>query len=173
VDILHNRNRLKGSFIVTLESVPVNTKQFEKRSVLPHTTVEKVWAFHATPNAFKTLTPPPMFIQVRENKLTSLTNGDVHFTLWLVLIPVKWWARHEPGPIETSFADRMIEGPLAYWRHEHIFRAVSDGVELTDRITLAHKPGLAGLFSRLFFDGVPLQILFLYRHLRTRWALRS
>jgi len=155
------------------ESLSVNTKQYEKQSVLPDTTLEKVWAFHAAPNAFQTLTPPPMFIQVRENKLTSLTEGDVHFTMWLTFIPIKWWARHEPGPIETSFADRMIEGPLAYWRHEHIFRAVPEGVEMTDRITLAHKPGLAGLFSRLLFDGIPLRILFLYRHLRTRWAVRS
>lgn len=155
------------------DSVPVNVKQFEKRSILPRTTLEKVWNFHAAPDAFKTLTPPPMFIQVRENTLTSLTDGDIHFTMWLVFIPIKWWAHHEPGPIDSSFADRMVEGPLAYWRHEHIFREVEEGVELTDRITLAHKPGLAGLFSRLLFDGMPLRILFFYRHLRTRWAVSA
>jgi len=154
-------------------SVPVNAKHYEKVSVLPHTTLEKVWAFHAAPNAFQKLTPPPMFVQVRDNRLTSLTEGDVKFTLWLAFIPIAWWARHEVGPIETSFADRMIEGPLAYWRHEHIFRVVGEGVELTDRITLAHKSGFAGLLSRLLFDGVPLRILFFYRHLRTRWAVQA
>lgn len=153
-------------------SVPGNVIHYEKRSVLPHTTIQQVWDFHARSNAFQLLTPPPMFVQVRDNQLTSLTNGDIRFTLWLVFIPVAWWARHQPGPIETSFADLMVEGPMAYWRHEHIFRAVADGVELTDHITLAHKPGLAGLFTRLFFDGLPLRILFFYRHLRTRWALR-
>lgn len=154
-------------------SVPAHTKQFEKRSVLPHTTIQKVWDFHAQPNAFKILTPPPIFLQVHENHLTSLTEGDLRFTLWFGPLPVRWWARHQPGPIETSFADLMMEGPLAYWRHEHIFREVPGGIELTDRITLAHKPGLMGLWSRLTFDGLPLKILFFYRHLRTRIALRA
>ncbi len=154
-------------------SVPVNAKVFETRSVFAQTTLEKVWAFHASPQALKTLTPPPIFVQVRENHLTSLTEGDVKFTLWLAFIPIPWWARHQHGPTDTSFADLMIEGPMAYWRHEHIFRAVADGVELTDRITLAHKAGLAGLFTRLMFDGLPLRIFFAYRHLRTRWAVQS
>src|SRR4051812_25835418 len=102
-------------------SVPVNTVHYEKSSVLPHTTLQAVWDFHARPNAFQLLTPPPMFIQVRENHLTSLTDGDVRFTMWLTFIPIAWWARHQPGPTETSFADLMVEGPMAYWRHEHIF----------------------------------------------------
>jgi ligand-binding SRPBCC domain-containing protein len=153
--------------------VPVNARHFEKRIFLPHITVQTLWDFHARPNAFQILTPPPMFIRVHENHLTSLTDGDVRFTLWLTVFPVAWWARHQPGPIETSFADLMIEGPMAYWRHEHLFIAVADGVELVDRITLSHKPGLAGVLTRLFFDGLPLRVLFFYRHLRTRWALRG
>ncbi|MGB1288022.1 MAG: hypothetical protein ACPG7F_15905, partial [Aggregatilineales bacterium] len=63
------------------------------------------------------------------------------------------------------------EGPMKYWRHEHIFREVEGGIELTDRLTRAHKPGLTGLLTRLAFDGIPLRILFFYRHLRTRMAV--
>jgi hypothetical protein len=50
--------------------------------------------------------------------------------------------------------------------------AVPGGVQLTDHITLEHKPGLAGLLTRLMFDGLPLRIFFAYRHLRTRLALK-
>jgi ligand-binding SRPBCC domain-containing protein len=145
---------------------------FEKRSTIK-TTVEKMVAFHNDPNALKMLTPPPMFMQVKRDTRTSLRDGEIHFTLWMAFIPIAWLARHEPGPIDTSFADRMIEGPLATWRHEHVFTPVDGGVELLDRVTLSHKAGAAGLFSRLLFDGLPLHILFFYRHLRTRMALEK
>lgn len=143
---------------------------FEKKSVMKGT-LQQLWDFHAQPNAFAMLTPPPIFIRMRENKLKSLTEGTVDFTMWLGPIPLHWVAQHEPGPTETSFTDRLLIGPMAYWEHQHIFRAVLDGVELTDHVTLEHKPGLIGLFTRLMFDGIPLQIFFYYRHLRTRLAL--
>jgi len=147
-------------------------KVFEKKSVMKGT-VQQLWDFHAQPNAFGILTPPPIFIQMRENKLKSLTEGTVDFTMWLGPIPLHWIAQHLPGPTPTSFMDRQLSGPMGFWEHQHIFREVPEGVELTDHVTLEHKPGLAGLFSRMMFDGPPLQIFFFYRHLRTRMALKN
>lgn len=146
------------------------TKVFEKRSVIP-TSLERMIAFHEDPKALRRLTPPPIFLRPVRDDLRSLTSGEREFILWFGPLPVRWTARHEPGPISTSFADKMLSGPMASWRHEHIFREVSGGVELTDRVSYAHKSGLSGLLTRLVFDGLPLQILFLYRHLRTRLAL--
>lgn len=132
-------------------------------------------AFHADPRAIQRLTPPPplMFMQVLRDNRTSLTAGELEFRLWFGPLPVRWLARHEPGPIPTSFTDRMIHGPMARWEHQHIFREVEGGIELIDRITLSHKPGLPGFLTRLIFDGLPLRLLFVYRHLRTRFALRQ
>lgn len=145
-------------------------KVFEHRSVMD-TTVEALMAFHEHPRAFQRLTPPPVFIQVHRKEMAALNDGEVEFTMWMGLIPVRWIARHEPGPIETSFIDRQLQGPLQTWEHQHIFQPVEDGVELIDRISLAHKPGWRGWLTRLFFDGVPLRILFMYRHWRTRRAV--
>jgi ligand-binding SRPBCC domain-containing protein len=149
-------------------AISQNHRVFEKSSIIK-TDLETLVAFHENPKAIRLLTPPPIFVQVREDKRLSLTEGDLLFTLWFAFIPVKWHARHEAGSIPSSFADLMIEGPMAYWRHEHIFEPMESGVKLTDRITLAHKTGWRGLLSRLFFDGLPLQFLFFYRHLRTKW----
>ncbi len=128
--------------------------------------------FHQDPSALSRLTPPPIFAQLQRDERASITEGEVEFTLWLGPLPIRWLARHEPGPTPTSFADLQIAGPMEHWRHEHIFREVAGGVELTDRVTLAHKSGLRGLFTRLAFDGIPLRILFAYRHWRTRLALQ-
>ena len=90
-------------------------------------------------------------------------------TLWFLVLPVAWTARHEPGPVETSFQDRMLSGPLEMWVHQHVFREVEGGVELHDHLTYAHREGgFWGVFTRLLFDGLPLRILFIYRHWQTK-----
>lgn len=146
-----------------------NAHTFVKSSVI-NTTLEKMMQFHEDPKALSNLTPPPIFMQLHRDDRTSITEGEIEFTLWFGPVPFRWIARHEEGPTEWSFADRMIRGPMAYWRHEHIFTELDKGVKLTDRVTIAHKSGLQGIFTRLMFDGIPLRILFFYRHLRTRIA---
>lgn len=152
------------------QNIPNNAHVYEKSTIM-QTTLERMMQFHEDPAALGTLTPPPIFIQVREDNRSSITEGDLKFTLWFGPIPLKWHVQHEPGPNDSSFADRQLSGPMGYWRHEHIFEEVEGGVKLTDRLTIAHKPGLPGLLTRLAFDGIPLQILFFYRHLRTKWAV--
>lgn len=146
------------------------TKTFERRSIFP-ATLEALWNFHNDPRALAQLTPPPLVVQIVRDARRSLTEGEVEFILWFGPLPVRWLARHEPGPTDTSFVDRMIRGPMAEWVHQHIFRETGSGVELTDRVTFAHHAGWRGLLTRLMFDGLPLRILFAYRHWRTRRAL--
>ena len=151
-------------------TAPATARTFVKSSRID-TTLAAITAFHSDPRALARLTPPPIIMQLHRDERRSLSEGEIEFTLWFGPLPIRWTARHEPGPTATSFADRQVGGPLAYWRHEHIFTQVAGGVELSDRITLAHRPGLVGLFTRLAFDGIPLRILFAYRHWRTRRAL--
>ena len=149
---------------------PKNAIQFEKRSVIP-TTMAKMQAFHADPAALRKLTPPPIFVQVQRDDRTSNTDGDLEFTLWFGFIPLRWHVQHEPGPTITSFADRMLSGPVEYWRHEHVFTEQPNGIELTDRLVIAYPSGIQGLITRLMFGRLPLQLLFTYRHWQTRRAI--
>jgi len=149
----------------------VPTRVFQHRSLMP-TTLERLWAFHDDPGALAVLTPPPVFVRVLRDDRSSLTEGEIEFQLWFGPFPAYWHARHEPGPIATSFIDRMLKGPALVWVHEHLMQPAEGGVELVDRITIAHRPGgFWGLFTRLFFDGLPLRLLFMYRHWRTRRAV--
>ena len=147
------------------------TKIYEKRTEL-HTTLEQLRAFHQQQNVLSILTPPPIFVQVHRDERQSLTEGDLEITLWFGPVPIRWIARHLPGPGEHSFTDRMAHGPLAHWHHEHIFEPSDYGVTLIDRITYAHQSGWRGWLTRLAFGGIPLRLLFFYRHLRTRLAVR-
>lgn len=134
-------------------------------------TPDDLHAFHARLDVLRTLTMPPLILQIIRDDRTSLTEGEIEFRLWFGPIPVRWLARHVPGPIPTSFKDVQMAGPLARWEHEHIFQPAPGGAKLVDRIVLEHKPGPHGWLTRLFFAGLPLRLLFLYRHWRTRRAL--
>jgi ligand-binding SRPBCC domain-containing protein len=142
-------------------------------SVFPGATAAQCRAFHAAPGAFARLTPPPIFVQVHRNDIRDLIAGDVEFTLWIGPVPLRWQARHAPGANATSFVEYQVRGPMAYWYHEHLITDVSGGVELRDRLTIAHKPGVAGILTRLMFGSLSLRLLFIYRHLRTRWGMRQ
>ncbi len=155
-----------------MTELPAKTRLFAKSSII-HTTLDAITDFHNDPRALARLTPPPVFMQLHRDDRLSLTEGDIEFTLWFGPLPIRWIARHLPGPTPHSFEDLQIKGPMAYWRHQHIFTEVSGGVELTDRITLAHRPGPLGILTRLAFDGLPLRILFAFRHWRTRRALTT
>ncbi len=155
-----------------MNTQPANTRSFTKSSIIK-TTLPAIKRFHEDPKALARLTPPPIVMQLHRDDRQSITEGEIEFTLWLGPLPIRWIARHEAGPTPDSFADLQVRGPMAWWRHEHIFSEVAGGVELTDRITLAHRPGLVGFFTRLAFDGIPLRLLFFYRHWRTRQSVRS
>ena len=148
------------------------SKTHEFRSLIP-TTLEIITRFHEKQAALSMLTPPSLIVKIVNDQRVSLTEGSVDFILWFGPVPVRWLARHEPGPTPTSFIDRMIIGPMAEWEHQHIFRAVADSVELIDRVTLIHKPGWPGWISRLAFDGLALRFLFWYRHWRTERECRK
>lgn len=145
-------------------------RTFEYRSVMP-ATVDAVWQFHDAPRALPTLMPPPLIVQIVRDDRISLTEGEIEFRLWFGPVPVRWLARHEPGATPTSFVDRMVEGPMALWEHQHTIRAAAGGAELIDHITLAHRSGWRGILTRLMFDGLLLRFLFVYRHWRTRHAV--
>lgn len=152
--------------------MPNRIKQLHFSTFIP-TTMETIIRFHEKRDALVLLSPPPLIVQITEDKRVSLTEGTVDFRLWFGPVPVRWLARHEPGPTETSFIDRMVIGPLAQWEHQHLFRAIADGVELTDRVTIEHKTGWRGWLSRLLFDGPALRFLFWYRHWRTEQECRK
>lgn len=157
---------------ITVTIRPAHAHVFEKRSVFK-TTLAQLEAFHQDPSALRKLTPPPIFMQLHDDRRTSITEGEIEFTLWFGPLPIRWTARHASLDAGTGFRDYQVNGPLAYWSHEHVMESLDGGAALTDRITIAHRPGPRGWLTRLMFDGLPLRILFAYRHWRTAQAVEN
>ncbi len=133
---------------------------------------EAVLDFHASPEVLRRLTPPPMIVRI--HRFGEMKEGMIaEFTLWLGPYPIRWRARHENvGP--DGFTDVQLSGPASKWKHRHQFVAISRAeTEIREHIEYEHKPGLAGIVSRLLFNRPSLRMLFVYRSWVTRRALAA
>ncbi len=133
--------------------------------------VQAVSDFHHDTAALKTLTPPPMIVQLHD--IEPMGEGSVSkFTLWFGPIPIRWTAVHS-NVSSYGFTDTQTEGPAKHWAHTHSFTPISDvETRVNEHIEYEHGTGISGLLTRFLFAKPNLYVMFTYRKLRTRWALR-
>ena len=129
-----------------------------------------VAAFHSDTSALRILSPGPMQL----HHVDPMGEGSIsEFTLWLGPIPVRWRAVHSKVN-ENGFTDTQESGPMAFWAHTHRFEAINETqTRIHEHIEYRHPKGLRGLFTRLLFGRLGLQVLFTYRQWATRSTLRS
>jgi len=131
-----------------------------------------VAAFHRDTRVLKRLSPPPIFIQLHRFEPLA-ENSEASFTMWFGPIPLRWRAVHT-GVGPEGFTDTQLAGPLDRWQHKHRFTALDGGhTRIEEHIIFEHAPGFKGTFTRLFFNRPALTLLFTYRQLVTRLALRE
>ncbi len=134
--------------------------------------LDDVVEFHSRTDVLRLLTPPPLIVQVQ--RFGEMQEGMVaEFTLWLGPIPIRWRAVHRDVGRE-GFTDVQQAGPAASWEHTHRFTALGESLtEIHEHIEYTHKPGWAGLASRLLFPKPGLRLLFAYRKWTTRRMLEG
>ena len=103
-----------------------------RRTTLP-VDVRTLEAYHESPVAFERLAPPWHDVQLVERTGGLEPGARTRFRGRAGPIRFIWDAEHveHAGP---GFTDVMRRGPLAQWRHEHLFEPRPDGTVLTDRI---------------------------------------
>ncbi len=129
--------------------------------------LQAVSEFHFQPGILKVLTPPLMIMQV--HRFDPLADGSIgEFTMWMGPIPVRWKAEHS-NVSQTSFTDTQVSGPMKSWVHTHTFRSLGDDLtEVHEHIEFEHFGGLKGLWSRMLFPKIGLNVLFSIRKRITR-----
>lgn len=132
-----------------------------------------VASLHRDTHALKWLTPPPVLVRIHRAEPQS--EGSISdFTLWFILFPVRWVARHSGVDPESGFTDTQIRGPMRRWVHTHSFTEEAGGItRITEHIEYEHFPGARGILSRLLFTPVGLLLTFSYRRFATRHLLEK
>ncbi len=145
---------------------------FVMRSRMP-ASAEKVYRWHAQPEALARLTPPWENATVYE-QAGGIEEIGSRVTIRLKIGPVSqtWIAEHaacEPG---RMFRDVMVSGPFHKWEHTHLF--VPDGVNsswLEDRVEYDLPLGWLGKTFGGWYARKRLGRMFAWRHAVTATAV--
>lgn len=108
--------------------------QFKKTQVL-HCTLDSAWKFFSDPAKLAQITPPTLGFQVISALQTeSMFAGQLieYRVRPLLGIPVYWMTEITHVKAQSLFIDEQRFGPYSFWQHQHHFREIPGGVEMTD-----------------------------------------
>jgi uncharacterized protein (TIGR01777 family) len=144
------------------------THSFQVEATLP-----SVADFHRDTKVLKQLTPPPIFVQFKD-EVESMNEGTrVDFVLWFGPFPVHWSAKHYAFDPPNGFRDNQVKGPFDFWDHRHSFIPIDDRTTaVIDDIEARYGRSPYHAFVSRFM-WLTLPILFSFRSWQTRRLLQQ
>jgi ligand-binding SRPBCC domain-containing protein len=138
-----------------------------KTTQLIPTGISTAWDFFSNPSRLQDITPADMGFTI-----TSKYQGDkiyagqiIEYRLRPLLgIPVYWMTEITHVEDKKYFVDEQRFGPYSLWHHQHHFKEVSGGVEMTDIVHYKIPFGFIGDISNRLFVGHKLKQIFDYRY---------
>ena len=134
-------------------------KQFVK------TDSQTCWDFFSSPANLKRITPSYMGFDVKTEVPTQMYEGlIIAYTVKPLLgIPVEWVTEITHVKDKSFFVDEQRKGPYTMWHHEHHFKEVEGGVEMTDIVSYIIPLGFLGKLVEPFLVKPKLEEIFAYR----------
>jgi ligand-binding SRPBCC domain-containing protein len=135
--------------------------RFATRQFLP-VSPEEAWAFFSTPRNLSRITPPDMNFRIVTPDLPDETYAGqiISYTLTpLMGIRTGWTTEITHVRAPFFFVDEQRKGPYRLWHHQHHFKAVESGTEMTDIVHYEIPMGFLGdalnaLFIRKKVEGI-------------------
>lgn len=97
--------------------------------------LEKAWTFFSSPANLKDITPPSLgFNIISKYQGETMYEGQIiEYTVKPLLgIPVYWMTEITHVEPKKYFIDEQRFGPYSFWHHQHHFKEIPNGVEMTD-----------------------------------------
>lgn len=138
----------------------IHAKQF-----LP-VSVEQAWDYFSRSENLQYITPASLGLRVTSAPQEGPVYAGqiIEYTLRPVLgIPLYWMTEITHVEHRRFFADEQRFGPYSFWHHQHHFREVSGGVEMTDMVHYRVPLGWLGDLANSLFVARQLNTLFAYR----------
>ena len=140
--------------------------------------LDKAWDFFSNPANLQVITPDNMGF-----KVISKHHGDamyagqiIEYTVKPVLgIPLYWMTEITQVKDKQYFIDEQRYGPYSLWHHQHHFKAIEGGVEMTDIVHYKIPLWVLGKLANSLFVKNQLKGIFDYRFKKVeemfgRWA---
>jgi len=132
-------------------------------------TLERAWDFFSHPANLAEMTPEYLNL-----KFTNELHGDrmypgqiITYKVKPVLgIPMFWMTEITHVDEHRFFVDEQRTGPYRIWHHQHHFRAIDGGVEMTDIVHYQPPLGILGAMANGLFIRKQLNDIFMFRRRR-------
>ena len=129
--------------------------------------LETVWAFFSNPDNLLTITPPFLNMKV----ISAPYEGEIHegqiisYKVKPIFgMSVLWMTKIKQVERFSFFIDEQLRGPYKLWHHEHYFKEIEDGVEMTDLIHYRVPFGGLGKIVEKIIVRDQLKKIFMYRY---------
>ena len=134
--------------------------------VLP-ISLEAAWGFFSSPANLKEITPDNLgFNIVSQHHGDKMYAGQIiEYTVKPVLnIPLYWMTEITHVEHLKYFVDEQRYGPYSMWHHQHHFKAIEGGVEMTDIVHYKLPLWFLGDIANSLFVKQQLKEIFDYRY---------
>lgn len=129
--------------------------------------LEKAWQFFSSPGNLKLITPESMGFQIISgvHDANAMYAGQIieYRVKPLLGIPVYWMTEITQVRQNEYFIDEQRFGPYKFWQHQHHFKVIPGGVEMTDIIHYKNRLGILGRLANRLFVAKKLRYIFNYR----------
>jgi ligand-binding SRPBCC domain-containing protein len=138
--------------------------KFEQNLPIP---LAETWDFFTSPLNLAKLTPPQMRFKVTSpyDANTKVYEGMIvtYKITPLLGIKMNWMTEITHVKDQEYFVDEQRFGPYALWHHEHHFKEIKGGVQMTDILNYAIPYGIIGRLSHKLLVGKEIKKIFDYR----------
>ena len=141
-------------------------KALETTCIIP-SDMETVWEFFSNPKNLNAITPPELKFEILSDlEGKKMYSGMIiRYNIKPMLnIPMSWTTEITHCADHHFFVDEQRFGPYAFWHHQHIFKSVPEGVEMTDIVHYAVGWGILGKIASWIYVDRQLQHIFEYRN---------
>ena len=112
--------------------------QIKWKQILPMT-LDESWDFFSDPRNLPKITPPSLNLKITSDLPEKMYQGmiityKVHPFLG---IPSIWVTEITQVKDKRFFIDEQRLGPYKFWHHQHHFKEIDEGIEMTDIVNYA------------------------------------
>ena len=142
----------KSHSLKTVQNIPIS--------------LENAWDFFSKPANLEAITPASLGFRI-----ISTHHGDKMYAGQLVEyivkpflgFPVYWMTEITHVEEKRYFIDEQRFGPYDLWHHQHHFKVIEGGVEMTDIVHYRNPLWIAGRIANTLFLKNKLRTIFDYR----------
>ena len=127
--------------------------------------IHEAWSFFSNPLNLKEITPPHLNLVVTNEMPEKMHAGMIitYVVEPLLKIKMNWVTEITNMQEPFYFVDEQRFGPYKFWHHQHIFKEIDGGVEVTDIVQYKIRAGIfSSLINKLIVKN-ELQKIFSYR----------